>query len=51
MSQSRAKQLWDLFIEAECGSYEKSAWCDIFLSQVLSELHNGRQIQEILNFG
>lgn len=46
----KIRQLWDLFVQAECSSYEKSSWCDLFLSQFLADQDEGHPVEEILTF-
>ncbi|KAL0267522.1 UNVERIFIED_CONTAM: hypothetical protein PYX00_009770 [Menopon gallinae] len=43
-------QLWDLFVQAEGSSYEKSLWYDVFLSQFIADINDGKTVEEILTF-
>ncbi|XP_015121948.1 lysosomal-trafficking regulator [Diachasma alloeum] len=50
VGSDRLQLLWDNFIHAEPQSYEKSSWLDIFLAELLAQVHDGRDIKEILSF-
>ncbi|KAF7992714.1 hypothetical protein HCN44_005058 [Aphidius gifuensis] len=47
---TRLQLFWDNFIHAEPQSYEKSSWLDIFLAEFLAQVHEGRDIKEVLSF-
>ncbi|XP_011300955.1 lysosomal-trafficking regulator isoform X2 [Fopius arisanus] len=50
VGSGRLQILWDNFIHAKLQSYEKSLWLDIFLAELLVQVHHGRDIKEILSF-
>ncbi|KAK0171372.1 hypothetical protein PV328_009113 [Microctonus aethiopoides] len=49
-ASNKLQLLWDHFIHAESQSYEKSSWLDIFLAELLAQVHEGRDTNEILSF-
>nr|XP_018917180.1 PREDICTED: lysosomal-trafficking regulator [Bemisia tabaci] len=47
---SRIEQIWESFVVAENESFERSSWFDIFLSEFLIEIKDGKQPSEIVSF-
>ncbi|GLH06434.1 Neurobeachin [Gryllus bimaculatus] len=48
---SKIQQLWELFIQSEHSSYEKSTWLDVFLAEFLAQVHEGKSVEDILLVG
>ncbi|XP_078037136.1 lysosomal-trafficking regulator mauve isoform X2 [Augochlora pura] len=49
-STNRLQIFWDHFIHAEPQSYEKSSWLDVFLSELLAQVREGRDVKDALSF-
>ncbi|XP_047002591.1 lysosomal-trafficking regulator [Schistocerca americana] len=49
MTVPKLQQLWEYFIQAEHRSYEKSAWLDVFLSEFLVQVKEGKDANEIIS--
>ncbi|XP_063221149.1 lysosomal-trafficking regulator isoform X2 [Bacillus rossius redtenbacheri] len=51
MNTSKIQQLWELFIQADAATYERSLWLDVFLAELLANLKDGESKEEMLSFG